>query len=135
MAKSTQLFSFLTIFNVALGIVLSLFFPGNIGISSLMGHIGNLALVEAAIFFLIGGATDFIHTAKYSQANKLLKRERAVIRYEVERPQDKRTPGAGNDEWTIKESREAERRALVYISVGILLCLEIMFLALAQNMI
>jgi len=104
-----------------------------------------LALVEAAIFFLIGGATDFLHTAKWYQARKyLILDDQDLIVKEatdksrwigLKRPQDKKPPEGGSAEWTLKESREAERKALVYLLVGTFLCVELAFLALTIDLL
>lgn len=130
--RSVRLFSYLTLLNVVINIILNL--SGNISISSMTDHLGDLALVEAAIFFLIGGATDFVHTAKWYQARKYLNpvdHDWTVKATDkgLKRPQDKR-PERGGTEWTLKESREGERKALVYLFVGIFLCFELAFLAL-----
>lgn len=136
--RSALLFFYLTILNTALGIILSLYLSGNLLIPSISGYLGNLALVEAAIFFLIGGATDFIHTAKWSQAKKSFKLgdlDSAMKRYYMERSQVTKPPKGTSTKWTIEESHEAERRALVYVLVGIFLCLELIFFALTMNLI
>jgi len=138
--RSVHLFFYLTILNTALGIILSLYLSGNLLIPSISGYLGNLALVEAAIFFLIGGATDFIHTAKWSQAKKSFKlgdmysAMKSTGRY-MERSQVTKPPKGTSTKWTIEESHEAERRALVYVLVGIFLCFELIFLALTMNLI
>jgi len=134
--KSARLFSYLTLLNIMLSIILNLYLSGNISISSIVSHFGNLSLVEAAILFLIGGATDFIHTAKWSQAKKNLNlgdRELTAKATENRLSQVTKTPERGGTEWTLKESREAERKALVYILVGMFLCLELVFFALTSK--
>jgi len=135
--KSARLFSYLSFLNIMLSIILNLFLSGNISISSMTSHFGNLSLVEAAIFFLMGGALDFMHTAKWSQAKKYLNpgdRNRITVKATgLERSQVTKSPERGSTEWTLKESREAERKALVYLLVGIFLCLELVFLALTMK--
>lgn len=82
-----------------------------------MNYLGNLALLEAMVFFIIGSAIDISHSAKWSTAMKTLKlREKG---------------------WTMQESYDAERRALVHIITGIFLIIELlalfMFFSMSQN--
>lgn len=76
-------------------------------------NLGDLALLEAMVFFLVGSAMDIAHSAKWSAAMILLKLR--------------------DKDWTIQESHDAERGALVHIIIGIFLVVELLLLALFMN--
>jgi hypothetical protein len=108
--KSIRFFVYSTLFNVVASIVMSLIFSGNISLIQVIGNFGNLVLFEVMVFFFAGSAIDISHSAKWSASMKLLKlREK---------------------DWTMNESREAERRALVHILTGVFLIAELLLLSL-----
>ena len=94
-------------------IVISLIFSGSINLAHVSDNLGNLALLEAMVFFFVGSAIDVSHSAKWSTAMKLLKLRKT--------------------EWNIQESYEAERKALVYIVTGMFLFLQSIILAIIWN--
>jgi hypothetical protein len=128
--KSARMLLYLTLLNVALSFIFELCFSGNISIMSLKDYLGNLALVEASIFFLVGGATGFIHS-KLHQVKKLSSHNWAMKATDFRKSSKTSKFSEGCDaEWTMKEYRESERKALFYLIVGMFLCLELVFLAL-----
>jgi len=129
--KSAYMLLYLTLLNVALSFIIELYFSGYISIMSLKDYLGNLALVEASIFFLVGGATGFIHS-KLHQVKKISSHNWVMKATDLRKGNSKASKFSegGDAEWTMKEYREAERKALFYLIVGMFLCLELVFLAL-----
>jgi hypothetical protein len=107
--RSLRLFIYSTIFDIVASIVISQVFSGSISLVQVAGNLGNLVLFEVMVFFFVGSAIDISHSAKWSAGMKLL------------RIRDK--------DWTMNESRMAERRALVHILTGVFLVVELLLLA------
>jgi hypothetical protein len=106
--RSVRLFFYFTLFNIATSIVISQILSGSISLTQVTDTLGNLALLEAMVFFFFGSAVDIFHSAKWSAAMKLLKLR--------------------NTDWTTNESRKAERGALVYVMTGVFLIVELLLL-------
>jgi len=110
--RSVRLFIYSTFFNVAASVVLSLVLSGSISVKQVADTLGLLILLEIMVFFFVGGAIDVSHSAKWSAAMKVLKLRDAS--------------------WTMNESLNAERRALVYVLTGVFLVAELLLLSLSS---
>jgi hypothetical protein len=106
--RSLRLFISSTIFDIAASIVISLVYSGSISLTQVAGNLGNLVLLEVMVFFFVGSAIDISHSAKWSASMKILKLR--------------------DKDWTMNESRTAERRALVHILTGVFLVVELLLL-------
>ena len=106
--QSLVLLFYSTLFCVIGSIIFSVFFSASGSLSSIIDYFGNLALFGAMVLFIVGGSIDILHSAKWSAAMKMLKLRR--------------------EEWTIQESHDAERRALVPIITGFFMFLEVLLL-------
>jgi len=95
---------------MTMSIVISLVFSGNVNLTHVSDNLGNLALLEAMIFFFVGSAIEMSHSAKWSATMKLLKLRKT--------------------EWNIQESYKGERKALGYIVTGMFLFLQSIILAI-----
>ena len=113
--KSIRFFIYSTLFNIVASIVMSLIFSGSISLIQVAGNLGNLVLLEVMVFFFAGSAIDISHSAKWSASMKLLKLRET--------------------DWTMNESRKAERRALVHILTGVFLIVELLFLILFMSLV
>jgi len=107
--KSLLLLLFFNMLNLFLGIVLFIFSLKAFEINLFKEYFGNFALLETMILLIYGSMIDFTNTAKWSSTMKILK--------------------LSSKEWSLQESHNAERRALVYIITGILLFIQIIILA------
>jgi hypothetical protein len=92
-----------------LGSILTIYYLKTFEINLFGEYYGDFALVETMLLLIYGSMIDFTHTAKWSSTMKLLK-----IR---------------GSEWSLQESRVAERRALTYIMAGVFLFIQIIILA------
>jgi hypothetical protein len=99
---------------MAVSIIISLVFSGSISLTQVSDNLGNLALLETMIFFFVGSAIDISHSAKWSAAMKLLKLR--------------------DTDWTVKDSRDVERKALIYIMTGVFIIAELLLMALFMNL-
>jgi hypothetical protein len=106
--RSICFFFYFTLFNIATSIIASQILSGSISLTQVTDTLGDLALLEAMVFFFLGSAIDISHSAKWSVAMKLLKLR--------------------SKDWTTNESRKAERGALVYIMTGVFLIVELILL-------
>jgi len=88
---------------------------GSISLTQVASNFGNLVLFEVMVFFLAGSAIDIFHSAKWSASMKLLKLR--------------------DKDWTMNESRTAERRALVQILTGVFLIAELLLLMLFMSLV
>jgi uncharacterized protein YacL len=108
--KSLRIALFLTIADIVLSLVVSKAFSGSIEALQVSAVFGNLALILAMILFLFGGAFDLTATAKWSSAMRML--------------------GISKKEWKERDSKMAERRAIVLIISGVILLGETIVLAI-----
>jgi hypothetical protein len=113
--RSLRLFIYSTIFGVVVSVVISLVYSGSISLAQVAGNFGNLVLFEVMVFFFAGSAIDISHSAKWSASMKLLKLR--------------------DKDWTVNESRMAERRALVHILTGVFLVVELLLLASFMSLV
>jgi len=66
--------------------------------------LGNISILEAAVFFIVGGLKNVFHSPSTSTFRHVL--------------------GVGDGDWTIEELRDAERKGLVYIVAALALLAE-----------
>ena len=113
--RSVRLFIYSTFFNIATSVVLSLVFSGSISVKQVTDNLGLLILLEIMVFFFAGGYVDISHSAKWSATMKILKlRDKA---------------------WTMNESLNAERIALIYVLTGVFLVAELLLLSLLSILV
>lgn len=77
----------------AISVFLSLFILKSL--SGTLEILGNLSLIEAAVFFIIGGMKNVFHSPSVSTFRGYFK--------------------LGESNWTIEEMKKAEKKGLVYI--------------------
>jgi len=110
--KSLRLSLYLTLFNLALSILVSKAYFGDLSLPSVTGLLGDFTLLVAMVLFLYGSAVDLSGTAKWVTLMHLL--------------------GLRKTDWKEGDSKNAERKAVSYITVGAILLVETVILALAS---
>jgi hypothetical protein len=96
--RALKIYAILAVISLLTSLLLGNFFGG------MFNLLGNLSILEAAVFFIIGGFRSIFHSASTYSLGKLLK--------------------ISSKEWSIEELRKAEQSGLVYIFVAIAFLLE-----------
>lgn len=96
--RSLKIYSLVAVISLLISLFIGSFFGG------VFNFLGNLSILEAAIFFVIGGFRSIFHSASTYSLGKLLK--------------------ISSKEWSIEELRKAEQSGLVYIFIAIAFLLE-----------
>ena len=107
--KSLKIYAPVAVVSLLTSLFLGSFFGG------IFNFLGNLSILEAAFFFIIGGFRSIFHSASTYSLGNLLK--------------------ISSKEWSIEELREAEQSGLIYIFVAIAFLLETFAIAFMHNRI
>jgi hypothetical protein len=107
--KSLKIYFTVAIISFLVSFVLGNFFGGVFNV------LGNLSIIEAAVFFIIGGFKSIFTSASTYSLGNFLK--------------------ISSKKWSIEELRIAEQSALVYIFTAIAFLLETLLLAFLHTKI
>ncbi len=107
--RALKIYALLAVISLLTSLFLGSFFGG---VFNLMG---NLTIMESAVFFIIGGFRSIFHSASTYSLGKLLR--------------------ISSKDWSIEELRKAEQSGLVYIFVAIAFLLETFAIAFIHTRI